>query len=423
MRVRICFALALAALWSPSVLADEGTRLAGRAAHSPPSLAEVLGVETGRDSGRFFLKIKLSGSRQFVGKALPADPSEGTPPRFYLDITGAHVAKDFPAQEFPNDPVRRVRFGQFSVDTARVVLELDPGVSPGEVRAQASEEGVTIMAAAAPPEVPTPLVTPESTPSPVQAALPVEEKKAEHRKPRIVIDAGHGGDDTGARGKRGTLEKDVSLVIARKMEVLFKKQEKYDVFMTRSDDRALSLADRTRMANGWHGDLFVSVHANASPRAGAVGVSTYFLDNADDKESLRVAMRENGELDPEASLHGPVPENYYLEVMKASMEKNFHTVQSTDLARDVQTALAKEIARQYRDTQDLGVRSARFYVLTGAEMPAILVETSFISNPKEEKRLKDPRYQDALARAVVQGIEKFFSSSVGKGDHSALYQP
>ena len=105
------------------------------------------------------------------------------------------------------------------------------------------------------------------------------------------------------------------------------------------------------------------------------------------------------------------------------MIKNFHTVQSTDLAGYVQNSLMKTLTKSYRSVQDRGVRSARFYVLTGANMPAVLVETSFISNPQEEKRLKDKRYQSKISQAIVGGIEAFFKSSGGKGDHTALYKP
>jgi N-acetylmuramoyl-L-alanine amidase len=172
------------------------------------------------------------------------------------------------------------------------------------------------------------------------------------------------------------------------------------------------------MANQWKGDLFVSVHANASPKRSANGVSTYFLDNADDKESLRVAMREN--ISWTRTGDTAVSEDRYLDIMKASMIKNFHTVQSTDLARYVQKQMMWGLSKRYKSVPDLGVRSAQFYVLTGAEMPAVLVETSFISNPKEELLLRDSRYQWTLSEAIAQGIDRFFKSA-REGDHAALY--
>lgn len=228
------------------------------------------------------------------------------------------------------------------------------------------------------------------------------------RKIRIILDPGHGGDDPGAHGKKGTLEKDVTLDIALKTRASLLKTGRYEVFMTREKDATLQLLDRTKFANKMNGDLFISIHANASPKRTSKGVSTYFLNNADDQESLRVAMRENGELDPVAlGQPNKNADDYYLEVMKASMVKNFHTTQSTDLARAVQLDMLKSLRKGYSDVVDLGVRSARFYVLTGATMPAILVETSFISNPEEEKRLSNSKYQDSLATSVVRGVEAF----------------
>lgn len=265
---------------------------------------------------------------------------------------------------------------------------------------------------------PTPASKPEVilpiTPSSEQALNEIPKSvvtDSKMRKIRIILDPGHGGDDPGAHGKKGTLEKDVTLEIALKTREALEKTGRYEIFMTREKDATLQLLDRTKFANKMNGDLFISIHANASPKKTSKGISTYFLNNADDQESLRVAMRENGELDPIAlGQPNKNSDDYYLEVMKASMVKNFHTTQSTDLARSVQLDMLKSLRKGYSDVVDLGVRSARFYVLTGATMPAILVETSFISNPEEEKRLSNTKYQESLASSVVRGVEAFVKS-------------
>ena len=134
-------------------------------------------------------------------------------------------------------------------------------------------------------------------------------------------------------------------------------------------------------------------------------------------------MRENGELSVENVANTQMkPDEYYLEVMKASMVKNFHTVQSTDLARNIQKSMLKTLKKRYSKVIDLGVRSARFFVLTGARMPAVLVETSFISNKMEEKRLTNPVYQANLAEAVFRGIKSFFRSlETQQSRHTAIY--
>ncbi len=405
-------------------------------------LGEALAAEPEEKSWSY--RVPLTGTHVFQSKSLKADPAKNLPQRYFVDISNAKLTPAMKDSAFSSsDPVTRIRFGQFDAHTIRVVLDLAPQISPSDISVTFDESNLLFQAGKNSASAsPTPNETPEvqvseTKPSPIAAlsssplptatstpdeipALPVE-AKTEKKVFRVVVDAGHGGEDIGAKGKKGTLEKDVCLSMAKKLELQLKQNPMYEVFMTRTDDIYIPLAERTRLANSFQGDLFVSIHANASPKRSAQGVSTYFLDNADDKESLRVAMRENAELipDPKAS-KTPESEAYYLEIMKASMIKNFHTVQSTDLARYVQNHLVKDLSSRYRNVENLGVRSAHFYVLTGANMPAILVETSFISNPDEEKRLKDANYQGVITDAIERGIEKFFKSA---RDHSALYNP
>lgn len=399
---------------------------------------------TKTDSG-FALQLDLPVTTgiEYTSKTLVADPVTHASPRFFVDIYPITLSKKFIPPTFSGDNrIKQIRWAQHEKNKVRIVFDLvtpmiDPflveknfkgvmiSTSPtqsdsNETVATQTEQKEVIVQQAPEPE---PVV--EKTPAPQPEVVKPAITKTENpktitkttvtptnvRKIRIILDPGHGGDDSGARGKRGTMEKDVTLDVARKVREILLKDDKYDVFMTRENDTTLQLLDRTKFANKMNGDLFVSIHANASPKRTSKGVSTYFLNNADDQESLRVAMRENGELDPtvlkQASKN---TDDYYLEVMKASMVKNFHTTQSTDLARAVQQDLLKTLRRDYSDVADLGVRSARFYVLTGATMPAILVETSFISNPVEEKRLSDSRYQQTLAKAVVSGVEAFFKN-------------
>ncbi|HMQ10764.1 MAG TPA: N-acetylmuramoyl-L-alanine amidase [Oligoflexia bacterium] len=246
--------------------------------------------------------------------------------------------------------------------------------------------------------------------------------KTKSNKHIIIIDAGHGGEDSGARGPfYKTNEKDVTLSIAKRLKKILDQDDHYRVLMTRESDTYLHLWDRTNFANKHHGDLFVSIHANANKKNTANGVSTYFLHNADDEESLRVAMRENGELAVPKTKKTPQNDAYFLEIMKASMLKNFHTVQSTDLARIVQNSLFKHLSQNYNNVYNRGVKSARFYVLTGANMPAILVETSFITNKLEEKRLRNTAYQYQIALAIYRGIQGYFKQQNSGLSHARLY--
>lgn len=382
-----------------------------QATNSPvlsPAVATVRALKTDARGGDWTLKVELDQPvPAFTSKFLAAPAKAGTPPRFYVDLGHTKLP---PTVTLPaiaeQSAVQSVRLAQNTLDRVRLVFDLHPAVKEGdfEVRSQErmlliSVKKASLAAAVAAP----PVLVPPSDSDAMIAPRGVKAKK----RYRIIVDPGHGGDDPGARGPKGTSEKDVCLDIALRLRELLLKNPKYEVLMTRETDRTLALGDRTRFANKAEGDLFVSVHANASPKRTAKGVSTYFLHNADDQESLRVAMRENGEL-AELPVAANDSEDHYLEVMKASMVKNFHTVQSTDLARQVQASMLSELRAGYRDVHDIGVRSARFYVLTGAQMPAVLVETSFISNPTEEARLKNASYQNTLARSIVKGVDKFF---------------
>lgn len=419
--------MTLVVIWSWS--AAQGTELTG---------ANL----TKTDSGMLLqLDMATTGEIQYTAKLLPADPAKFISARYFVDFTPVTLSKKFqPPVYTPDGQIKNIRWAQHEKDKVRVVFDLVT-TSPVPFVVEKNIKGMMISTTTGTPTIQAPETEPVvvnepavglSTPVVVHAEKKSEIKetspeviKPEPSKPdpkaiiaespmckmRIIIDAGHGGDDPGARGKNGTLEKDVTLDVSKKVRDILEKDSKYEVYMTREHDTTLQLLDRTKFANKMNGDLFVSIHANASPRRAAKGVSTYFLNNADDQESLRVAMRENGELDPTV-LHQPSKntDDYYLEVMKASMVKNFHTTQSTDLARAVQNDLLKTLKKDFSDITDLGVRSARFYVLTGATMPAILVETSFISNPTEEKRLASDKYQQSLAKAVVSGIESFFKN-------------
>jgi N-acetylmuramoyl-L-alanine amidase len=382
------------------------------------------------------LNMSAEANVEYVAKNLPASGSSHA--RYFVDISPVTLSPKFqPPTYSPDSQIKNIRWSQNEKNKIRVVFDL-AGNDPVPFSVEKNIKGVMISTTStgqiAPlgnvvqkveepvkpqPEVglPTPIVVkPVEEPAPEKIVIKSEPKtpvaSTNARKLRIIIDAGHGGEDSGAVGKKGLMEKDVTLDVAKRVRDILNKEGKYELFMTREQDTTLKLLDRTKFANKMNGDLFVSIHANASPRREAKGVSTYFLNNADDQESLRVAMRENGELDPSvfAHDHSHNTDDYYLEVMKASMVKNFHTTQSTDLARAVQADLLKTLRKDYSDVNDLGVRSARFYVLTGATMPAILVETSFISNPMEEKRLSDSKYQQSLAKAVVSGIESFFKN-------------
>lgn len=221
---------------------------------------------------------------------------------------------------------------------------------------------------------------------------------------RVVIDAGHGGHDTGAIGRSGVREKDVTLSIARKLAAVL-SQRGLEVVLTRGGDKYLKLEDRARKANEARGDLFISIHCNSAPRRSkARGVETYTLNTTADRYSIRLAAREN------ASSERGISD---LQFILADLATKANTEESNRLASQVQRSMVSQLNARYRDIKDLGTKEALFYVLLGVRMPAILVEASFLSHPEEEKRLGSARYQDEVARAIAHGVEEFIDGRQG----------
>jgi N-acetylmuramoyl-L-alanine amidase len=214
---------------------------------------------------------------------------------------------------------------------------------------------------------------------------------------RVVIDPGHGGHDTGAIGKEGTREKDVALAIAKKLAGEL-REKGLEVVLTREDDRFIRLEDRAKFANTEHGDLFISVHCNAAANRKLRGVETYTLNTSANRYSIRLAAREN------ASSEKGISD---LQFILADLATKANTEESSRLAEQVQRSLVSGLSRKYDGIKDLGHKEALFYVLLGVKMPAILVETSFLSNLEEEERLASGEYQAEVAKAIAHGVEAF----------------
>ncbi|RMF90060.1 MAG: AMIN domain-containing protein [Nitrospinota bacterium] len=215
---------------------------------------------------------------------------------------------------------------------------------------------------------------------------------------KVVIDPGHGGKDPGAIGPTGLQEKDVVLDIGQKLRRLIERELGWEVVMTRDGDHFLALEERTAIANSHDADLFISLHANASPRRESRGIETYFLDLASSPEAMETAARENS-----TSVRHISDLQAILQDLLLNTKRN----ESSRLAGAVQTALVSALQKRYTRIENLGVKQAPFYVLLGAEMPSILIETSFISHPAEEKRLKKEAYRLAIARGILAGLKRY----------------
>jgi N-acetylmuramoyl-L-alanine amidase len=216
-----------------------------------------------------------------------------------------------------------------------------------------------------------------------------------------VVDPGHGGHDPGAVGPSGIQEKDVVLAIGLKLRDLFKEELGVDVVMTRSTDVFIPLEERTAIANKVGADLFLSVHANAAPNRSAAGIETYYLNLAKTDKVAQLAAKENGTSLDKVSV---------LQAILFDLMANYKLNDSAHLADEVQKSLHKKIRVSYRDVKNLGVKQGPFYVLVGASMPSILVETAFLSNSTEESRLKDAAYQDMTANGILEGVRNYITS-------------
>lgn len=216
----------------------------------------------------------------------------------------------------------------------------------------------------------------------------------------IVVDAGHGGKDQGARSASGLNEKNVNLTIARHVKTILVNRFKYRVVMTRKDDTFIPLKERSEIANNRNADLFVSIHANAAKRKSAHGIETYFLGTTHNDRALETAARENGEL-VKSVKDGQVQE------ILASLITTTKINDSSRLAGTVQENLFRSTRKKFRALKNLGVKEGPFYVLHGADMPSILVEVGFLTNRKESRMLSKPDYLYRLASSIAEGIHKY----------------
>jgi N-acetylmuramoyl-L-alanine amidase len=221
---------------------------------------------------------------------------------------------------------------------------------------------------------------------------------------RIVIDAGHGGHDTGTIGPNGLQEKDLVLDVALRLGRLLETKLGAEVIYTRDDDTFIPLETRTAIANEHQADLFISVHANSSRDESARGVETYYLNFTSNADALEVAARENAV--SEKSIH----ELQDL-VKKITLKEKID--ESRELASDVQQSLYAGLSPKNLTLKNRGVKKAPFVVLIGANMPSILAEISFVSNPTDEKKLETPDYRQKIAESLYKGIAKYISGLSG----------
>jgi N-acetylmuramoyl-L-alanine amidase len=275
--------------------------------------------------------------------------------------------------------------GSSRLITSRLISQqTTPPVEPRPPRMPAK-------AVLSPPE--TPMLT--SAPQPVDAAVfPLAVRK-------VVIDAGHGGGSTGTRTPEGTLEKDLTLDIAQRLQRLL-VQQSFQVVMTRDADRDVSLQERGALANRIGADIFVSIHLNWIENRRSGGLETYYMGPTDDPYLTRLAASENRE------------SGYSLADMRRLLDRIYAGVRqekSRKLAETVQSALFQSLGKMSPEIQSRGVKTAPFIVLLTTDMPAILAEVSSLSNEEEARLLTKPLYRQYIAEALAKGIRAYAGSA------------
>lgn len=303
---------------------------------------------------------------------LEAEPQRG--PRIYLDVQGASYSG--PANYDVGGLVERVRLGEQNRGT-RVVLDLK---QPVFHRIFYLPEPFRLIID-------------------VSLSPPTEAPRAGRRSvQRVVLDPGHGGHDPGAVGPSGLREKDVTLDIAHRAAPLLARELGISTLLTRDTDDFVALPERTARANAFQADLFISIHCNASEHAESTGIMTFILDESRDALAAQIAARENAASQAAAAELANVMSRV-LGVGSVSESLRF--------AELLQRSAMASVRGRYPEVRDQGVKRAGFYVLAGAQMPSVLYEASFISNPRAEVRLNTGDFRQKMADAIVNAVRAY----------------
>lgn len=390
-----------------------------------------------------YTRVVIMASGPVTYKEILLEETANTPRRLYIDFNKSYIEPQYRAPVPIEDGLlKRIRTGQFSPDTVRVVLDIesissykiyslpDPFRVVIDVRGDKTTKDSVQPLTAGPPEkkpskISEPVAAPEivvlretkktpvtsdSRPTPdlakVEAtpqtkALSLAQQLGLGVK-KIVLDPGHGGKDPGAMAF-GLKEKDIVLDVAKRLAPMLKKELGCEVVLTRKDDTFISLEERTALANTNGADLFISLHINAHSSPKVRGLETYYLNLTTNAEAMRVAARENA-----TSTH----QMSELQDILADIMKNSKIDESSRLAQQVHTSILSEADKKsFSEVKNLGVKQAPFYVLIGAQMPAILIELAFLTNEKDVENLKNGNFLEMLAKEITDGIRAYVNDT------------
>jgi N-acetylmuramoyl-L-alanine amidase len=394
-----------------------------------------------------YTRVVIMASGPVNYKEVLLEETADTPRRLYVDFKRSYIEPQYRAPVPIKDGLlQSIRTGQFAPDTVRVVLDIesigsykifslpDPfrvvidvrgkgreaAPPPARLVITADQQKKSKLATAGPP--PSVITLRDSK----KKAMPVGSNRgrnilaSDHEpyvKPlslaqqlglgvrKIVLDPGHGGKDPGAMA-HGMKEKDIVLAIAMQLAPILAQELGCEVVLTRQDDRFISLEERTAIANTENADLFISLHLNAHPSAAVRGLETYYLNLTTNAEAMRVAALENA-----TSTH----QMSDLQDILSDIMQNSKIDESSRLAQYVHNAiLAAAEKKGYADMKNLGVKQAPFYVLIGAQMPAILLEVAFLSNEEDAKNIQDPAFLAMLTEEIAQGIRAYVQNTTAQ---------
>ncbi len=429
-KTRCLFFFVVVLAWCLVVLVPlPGQAALTHSAGNGPHAAAVTDLKHWSNPDYTRIAIAVDHEVEFESHSLSPNREVKVPSRIYIDIKGARVAKGLKDVPIGDGLLKTARVGQYKPNIVRVVLDVENikdykvfSLSEpfrividvkGERRIEISRLETSITSLPRGKER-VPEVKAESgstTESSVKSdTTVVGEEKGERKAPvkfklgrirRIVVDPGHGGHDPGAIGAGKTMEKDIVLAMGLKLAERLRTELGMDVVMTRSTDIFIPLEERTAIANKVNADLFVSIHANASLNRNTTGIETYYLNLAKTDKVKQLAARENNTSLEKVSV---------LQGVLFDLMANSKINDAAHLADEVQKGTVKRVSARYQGIKNNGVKQGPFYVLVGATMPSILVETAFLSNEAEEKNLNDPEYQDTTVAGIVDGIRNYVSS-------------
>ena len=396
--------------------------------------------------------IMASGPVKYREELL--EGSADKPRRLYIDFQESYIEPQYREPlKIADGLLRQVRTAQFSKDTVRVVLDIEsidsykiyslpePFRVVVDVRGKSIADDKIKLIKPAPVETPAdkPLLTdtpPSGKPAVIHAdKLKIIAKEQQSGRPilrsgnskiisplpnllapslaqqlglkvkRIVLDPGHGGKDPGALAN-GLQEKDIVLKFARQLKPVIEKEIGCEVLLTRDTDKFISLEERTAIANTQNADLFISIHLNAHPSPEVRGMETYYLNLSTNAEAMRVAAMENATSTNQMS---------DLQNILQDIMQNSKIAESSRLAEQVHGAMVAGLSQNaFGKVQNLGVKQAPFYVLIGAQMPAILMELAFISNEEDVENLKSDKYLATMAQEIAKGVQAYVNRATAK---------